>query len=212
MDKAETEQEEEFSEWVVIQTSPTSPPTVASTPQDSPRSQPSHRREYPPENDDEEDDAVVPVVGEEEGESSSTENLSLPWRVIEISKKRLIKDFFQAVERVRYGEMVETIAGREAEISAPSAQRERSENKGTYGRSWEIERVVSIKTQSSSGSNRVTRRISNKVSKLNFTYTDWLDGSCGGSGVVSGYTAQGGASPWNTLVMRSDSLLLLALL
>uniref|UniRef100_A0A1J3DYN2 Transmembrane protein n=2 Tax=Noccaea caerulescens TaxID=107243 RepID=A0A1J3DYN2_NOCCA len=106
MDKAETEQEEEeeFSEWVVIQTSPKSPPTDASTPQNSPIPQPSHRRENPVDNDDEEDDAVVPVVGEEEGESSSAVNLSLPWRVMEIVKKRLIKDsvfFFHAVERVR---------------------------------------------------------------------------------------------------------------
>lgn len=86
MDKAETEQEEEeFSEWVVIQTSPKSPPTDASTPQNSPIPQPSHRRENPVDNDDEEDDAVVPVVGEGEGEgeSSSAVNLSLPWRVIE---------------------------------------------------------------------------------------------------------------------------------
>ncbi|CAA7049699.1 unnamed protein product [Microthlaspi erraticum] len=94
MDNAETEQQEEFSEWVVIQTSPKSPPTDASTPQNSPTSQPSHRREYPPGNDDEEDDAVIPiVVGEEEGEeSSSAVNLSLPWRVIKISKKRLINE------------------------------------------------------------------------------------------------------------------------
>lgn len=84
----------EFSEWVVvIQTSPKSPRTDASTPPNSPILQPSHRRENPTINDDDED-SVVP----------STVNLWLPWRVIETTKKRLIKNsvcIFQAVERVR---------------------------------------------------------------------------------------------------------------
>ncbi|CAH2045620.1 unnamed protein product, partial [Thlaspi arvense] len=107
MNNEEAEQEEEFSEWVVIQTSPKSPPIDASTPQTSPILQPSHRRQYPQDDDDDQDAAVVPIVGEEdeeEGESSSAVNLSLPWRVIETFKKRLVKDsmlFFQAVERAR---------------------------------------------------------------------------------------------------------------
>ncbi|ESQ33000.1 hypothetical protein EUTSA_v10004995mg [Eutrema salsugineum] len=98
MKNEETEQEEEeFSEWVVIRTSPTSSPVDASTHQNSPLLQPSH---YPPE-DDGEEDAVVPIVGEEEGESSSSAvNPSLLWRIIEIAKKRVIKDF-QSVERAR---------------------------------------------------------------------------------------------------------------
>ncbi|KAL1192456.1 hypothetical protein V5N11_001581 [Cardamine amara subsp. amara] len=99
MDKTEAEQEEELSEWVVIQTSPKSPPITA-TLQNSPILEPSHRRENPQdeEDDDDDEDSVVPVVGEE-GESS----LSFPWRVVETAKKRVIKDsvfFFQAVERV----------------------------------------------------------------------------------------------------------------
>ncbi|OAP09453.1 hypothetical protein AXX17_AT2G02280 [Arabidopsis thaliana] len=93
MNRAEAEQEEEFSEWVVvIQTSPKSPRTDASTPPNSPILQPSHRRENPTINDDDED-SVVP----------STVNLWLPWRVIETTKKRLIKNsvcIFQAVERL----------------------------------------------------------------------------------------------------------------
>ncbi|CAL9248827.1 unnamed protein product [Arabidopsis halleri] len=94
MNRGEAEQEEEFSEWVVIQTSPKSPRTDTSTPPNSPILQPSHRRENPTTNDDDDDDedSVVP----------STVNLSLPWRVIETTKKRLIKNsvcFFQAVER-----------------------------------------------------------------------------------------------------------------
>ncbi|KAL1192931.1 hypothetical protein V5N11_013464 [Cardamine amara subsp. amara] len=98
MDKTEAEQEEELSEWVVIQTLPKSPPITA-TLQNSPILEPSHRRENPQdEEDDDDEDSVVPVVGEE-GESS----LSFPWRVVETAKKRVIKDsvfFFQAVERV----------------------------------------------------------------------------------------------------------------
>lgn len=99
MNKEEAEQEEEFSEWVVIQTSPKSPPIDASTPQTSQKLQPSHRRENPPDDDDDEN-SVVPIVGEEEEEveSSSAANLSRPWRVIETTKKRL-KDsrFFERV-------------------------------------------------------------------------------------------------------------------
>lgn len=95
MKNEEAEQEEEFNEWVVIQTSPKSPPIDASTPQTSPKLQPSHHRETPPNQDE-----VASVVGEEEeGESSSNVNLSLPWRLIETAKKRLIKNsgFFQRV-------------------------------------------------------------------------------------------------------------------
>ncbi|VYS51910.1 unnamed protein product [Arabidopsis thaliana] len=95
MNRAEAEQEEEFSEWVVIQTSPKSPRTDASTPSNSPILQPSHRRENPTINDDDDDeDSVVP----------STVNLWFTWAVIETTKKRLIKNsvcIFQAVERVR---------------------------------------------------------------------------------------------------------------
>ncbi|XP_019085697.1 PREDICTED: uncharacterized protein LOC104710245 isoform X2 [Camelina sativa] len=101
MDRAEeAEQEEEFSDWVVLQTSPSD----ASTPPNSPILQTSHLRENSTDDDDDDKDFVVSVVGEEENESSSPVNLSLPWRVIETAKKRLIKDsvcFFQAVERVR---------------------------------------------------------------------------------------------------------------
>ncbi|XP_010502345.1 PREDICTED: uncharacterized protein LOC104779655 [Camelina sativa] len=106
MDRAEeAEQEEEFSDWVVLQTSPKSPSSDATTPPNSPILQPSHRRENSTDDDDDDDeDSVVSVVGEEESESSSAGNLWLPWRVIETAKTRLIKDsvcFFQAVERVR---------------------------------------------------------------------------------------------------------------
>lgn len=80
---AEAEQEEEFSEWVVIQTSSTSSPVDASSPLSSQISQPSQGR------DDDDEDSVVPVVEEEEDESSSTVNQSFPWRVIETAKKRL---------------------------------------------------------------------------------------------------------------------------
>uniref|UniRef100_M4DLK9 O-fucosyltransferase family protein n=1 Tax=Brassica campestris TaxID=3711 RepID=M4DLK9_BRACM len=81
---AEAAQEEEFSEWVVIQTSSTSSPVDASSPLSSPISQPSQGR------DDDDEDSVVPVVEEEEeDESSSTVNQSFPWRVIETAKKRL---------------------------------------------------------------------------------------------------------------------------
>lgn len=98
MDKAEAEQGEQLSEWVVIQT-PKSPPIDVSTPQSTPILQPSHRRENPPDDEDDDDEDSVVSVVEEEGESS----LSLPWRVVETAKKRLIKDsmfFFQAVEGV----------------------------------------------------------------------------------------------------------------
>ncbi|CAH8266600.1 unnamed protein product [Arabidopsis lyrata] len=97
MNRTEAEQEEEeFSEWVVIQTSPKSPRSDASTPPNSPILQPSHRSENPTTNDDDDDDedSVVP----------STVNLWLPWRVIDTTKKRLLKNsvcFFQAAERVR---------------------------------------------------------------------------------------------------------------
>ncbi|KAF8100851.1 hypothetical protein N665_0214s0012 [Sinapis alba] len=79
---AEAEQEEAFSEWVVIQTSPTSSPVDASTPLDSPISQPSQGR-------DDDEDSVVPIVEDEEDESSSTVNQSFPCWVIETAKKRL---------------------------------------------------------------------------------------------------------------------------
>ncbi|EOA23283.1 hypothetical protein CARUB_v10018092mg [Capsella rubella] len=100
MDRAEAEQEEEFSDWVVLQTSPRSPPVDASTPPNSSILQLSHLRDNPTDDDDEDDDedSVVSDVGEEEeSESSSAVNLSLPWRVIETAKNRLIK----VVERVR---------------------------------------------------------------------------------------------------------------
>lgn len=96
MDRAEAEQEEEYNEWVIIQTSPKSSPSDASTPPDSPILQPSHRRENPTDDDDDEDeDCVVPVTGEEDGDYSSNVNISLPWRVIETAKKRLIKEVHQ---------------------------------------------------------------------------------------------------------------------
>ncbi|XP_010514096.1 PREDICTED: uncharacterized protein LOC104790098 [Camelina sativa] len=101
MDRAEeAEQEEEFSDWVVLKTSPKSPSSDASTPPNSPILQPSHLRENPTDDDDDDDDND----GEEESESSSAVSLWLPWRVIDTAKTRLIKDsvcFFQAVERVR---------------------------------------------------------------------------------------------------------------
>ncbi|KAJ0252865.1 Transmembrane protein [Hirschfeldia incana] len=78
---AEAEQEEEFSEWVVIQTSPTNSSIDASSPLNSPISQASQGH------DDE--DSVVPVVEQEDDESSSTVNQSFPCWVIESAKKRL---------------------------------------------------------------------------------------------------------------------------
>ncbi|CAH8383367.1 unnamed protein product [Eruca vesicaria subsp. sativa] len=80
---AEAEQEEEFSEWVVIQTSPTISLSEASSPLSSPISQPSQGR------DDDDEDSVVPVVEEDDDKSFSNVNQSLPWRMIESAKKRL---------------------------------------------------------------------------------------------------------------------------
>ncbi|KAJ4877974.1 Uncharacterized protein Rs2_42992 [Raphanus sativus] len=78
---ADAEQEEEFSEWVVIQTSPTSSSIDASSPLNSPISQASQ--------DHDDEDTVVPVIAEEDDESSSTVNQSFPCWVIETAKKRL---------------------------------------------------------------------------------------------------------------------------
>ncbi|CAN8272660.1 unnamed protein product [Cochlearia groenlandica] len=71
MNIQEAEQDEELSEWVVIQTSQKSQ-NDSSTPQHLPILQPSHN------NDDDDDDCVVSIVEEEEeevGESSSCLNL-----------------------------------------------------------------------------------------------------------------------------------------
>ncbi|KFK33506.1 hypothetical protein AALP_AA5G021700 [Arabis alpina] len=96
MNNEEVEQEEEFNEWVVIQTSPKSSPIDVSTPQTSPKLQPSHHRENLPDDGDE----VASVVREEEEvESSSAVNLSLPWRVIETAKKRLKDSRFYVARR-----------------------------------------------------------------------------------------------------------------